>query len=209
MKFLLALCALLTLIAPSSVWAQSTTVENWGVIPVANARYGYGVNLLEGDLANTAECDTAKGLFGATTRTRPTGELRMQCSWAQTEIQSAASNNTGGNYSMPTNCATGIAQAKSHNLNVTVTAAYSPPAHTLAMVTIASAAPSVGQMGFRAGFCQGAISRDQAKRRFKTPATPNSPVPRRAMLEGSGVVERGPTTVPCPYTLSNWNEPSG
>lgn len=124
------------LLGASVMGAQSTTVEVLNSIPVTQATAGLGFNIAPQQYKNAANFAQAAAA-GAKW-------VRIQASWANTEIQSAPPNNTSSGYAIGSGTSEDVldalAAAKANGLNVTVVAAYGPPKHETMAVSLTSAA---------------------------------------------------------------------
>ncbi|MDE1163393.1 MAG: hypothetical protein PW792_15830 [Acidobacteriaceae bacterium] len=99
--------------------AQSVTkVEDYGVVTATTIKNGLGFNV---NPANAWELQQAAAA-GAT-------EVRIQCGWQATEVQTA--QNTSGGYVLPAGCVTAMQAAKTYNLRPLMIAAYGPPYHAI------------------------------------------------------------------------------
>ncbi|MFC6644167.1 hypothetical protein ACFQBQ_00880 [Granulicella cerasi] len=110
---MLAILALPGAVAP--LQAQSVTkIEDYGSVSATTIKNGLGFNV---NPANAWEFQQAAAA-GAT-------EVRIQCGWQATEVQTA--QNTSGGYVLPAGCVTAMQSAKTYSLHPLMIAAYGPP----------------------------------------------------------------------------------
>ena len=112
--------------------AQTSSVENLGIVTANQVSSGLGFNLV----ANADWQWAAAAAAGAT-------HARIQCSWSTVEQQTAAPLNKQAStpYIEDPNCLLGFASARKYGIHPTVVAAYGAPNHQILTVTIPHGAP--------------------------------------------------------------------
>lgn len=134
----------LFVLAPCSLAQSVTTIENMGTVTATTMSNGLGFNVNPG---NDWELQYA-AQAGAK-------EVRMQCAWISTEIQTA--QNTSGGYALPAACVSGFASAAKYNLHPLVIAAYGPPYHPIVTLQTTAAVP-VGSYTIPVSVVSGSLS---------------------------------------------------
>lgn len=121
--------AILCLLLVAGAQAQSTSsVEDFGTAPAALVKKGLGFNVEPG---NEWEFQLASQIGSS--------YVRFDCGWQSTEKQMPG--NTSGGFTLPTQCAAGLAFARKYGQRPSINAAYGPPSRTVVAAEIAEDTP--------------------------------------------------------------------
>jgi hypothetical protein len=127
---------ILVYLAGLSLRAQDPTaqtavnnIESLGVIPATQPLTGLGFNI-----DTTNEWEFVLAASAGTTH------VRFQCSWAETEVQTAPPMNASLGYALSPNCTKALAFSKKYGMHPTVVAAFGSPYHQILTVNMPNGA---------------------------------------------------------------------
>ena len=124
------------LLAARTLAAQDPTaqtavnnIESLGVIPATQPLAGLGFNI-----DTTSEWEFSLAASAGTTH------VRFQCSWSETEKQTAPPMNASGGYALSPNCKKALALSQTYGMHPTVIAAFGSPFHPILTVSLPNGA---------------------------------------------------------------------